>query len=225
LRRADAATDRSRPAPAGEPVEIEVKLSIGEPDAIARLLEDPPAERLAGFKPAGPVRVDIVLDRYLDSADGGLEAAGARIRLRESERGVIATLKRRGTVEAGITTRVEIDGEATADVDPNAWPDSPARSAVQAIVGTAPLVEVARLRQRRQVREVGRGGTRVELSLDRLEALDGERVVATRWELEAELKAGDRAALMELAEALGALPGVSAATQSKRSFALLASGR
>ena len=47
-------------------------------------------------------------------------------------------------------------------------------------------------------------------------------MVATRWELEAELKAGSREDLAELANALGVLPGLSLAAESKRLFALLA---
>ena len=62
----------------------------------------------------------------------------------------------------------------------------------------------------------------VELSLDRLEALDEDTVVAVRWELEAELKAGRREDLAELANALEVLPGLSLAAESKRLFALLA---
>ena len=94
--------------------------------------------------------------------------------------------------------------------------------ALEEIVGAAGLVETARLGQRRLIRDVTRDHTRVELSLDRLEALDGERVVGTRWELEAELKGGTREALAELSNALQVLPGVSLAAESKRLFAMLA---
>jgi inorganic triphosphatase YgiF len=135
---------------------------------------------------------------------------------------VTATLKRRGVVEDGLTARVELDGPATASLDASDWPDSPARRALEEIVGTTPLVETARLRQRRQVLDLARDDTQVELSLDRLEALDGDRVVATRWELEAELKGGSREALTELSNALQVLPGVSLAAESKRLFAMLA---
>ncbi|HEX8024654.1 MAG TPA: hypothetical protein VF484_00470, partial [Candidatus Limnocylindrales bacterium] len=58
-----------------------------------------------------------------------------------------------------------------------------------------------------------------------LEALDGDRVVATRWELEAELKAGDRAGLEELAAVLAAAPGMAPASGSKLSFALSSTPR
>ena len=206
-----------------EPLEVEVKLAIEDPGAIQRLLDDPDLHLLAGFAPAGPVRDVVVVDRYLDTAGGALEAADARIRLRESRGAVTATLKRRGIVaEGGVTSRVELEAPATPSVDPAEWPPSPAREALEDIVGAAALVETARLRQRRHVRDLARGDTRVELSLDRLEALDGDQVVATRWELEAELKAGTPEDLAELSNALQVLPGASLAAESKRLFAMLA---
>ena len=213
-----ADTDHAR----GEPLEVEVKLAVEDPDAIGQLIDNPDTHALAGFEPAGPTRVDVVVDRYLDTEAGALEAAGARIRLRESETGVTATLKRRGVVENGVTARAELEGPATPSLDPSDWPDSPARQALEEIIASTPLVETARLRQRRQVRDIARDETRVELSLDRLDALDGDDAVATRWELEAELKAGDREALAELSNALQVLPGVSLAAESKRLFAMLA---
>lgn len=213
-----ADTDHAR----GEPLEVEVKLAVEDPDAIGQLIDNPDTHALAGFEPAGPTRVDVVVDRYLDTEAGALEAAGARIRLRDSDTGVTATLKRRGVVENGVTARAELEGPATTSLAPRDWPDSPARRALQKIIGSTPLVETVRLRQRRQVRDVARDETRVELSLDHLEALDGDDAVATRWELEAELKAGDREVLAELSNALQVLPGVTLAAESKRLFAMLA---
>src|SRR5262249_30095722 len=83
------------------------------------------------------------------------------------------------------------------------------------------LIEIARLRQHRLIRNVRRGDTRVELSLDELEALDGDRVVASRWELEAELKGGDREDLRELANALSTTPGLGFPYGQKRLFAMV----
>jgi inorganic triphosphatase YgiF len=206
-----------------EGVEVEVKYAVDDPERIADLVRSPDPHLLAGFDAIGATREVEVLDRYLDTADGALEAALARARLRESGGRVEVTFKRQGVVgDGGVTERTELEGEATSDLDPKRWPDSAARSELAALAGQAALVETARLRQHRLVRDLSRGDTRVELSLDRLEALDGERVVATRWELEAELKAGRRADLAELANALGVLPGLSLAAESKRLFAMLA---
>lgn len=208
-----------------EGVEVEVKLAVDDPERIRALVRRPRPDVLAGFQESGPLREVEVLDRYLDTADGALEAAMARARLRVSPGRVEITFKRQGVEEGGVTTRVELEGAATTDLDPARWPDSAARRELLSIVGTDRLVETARLRQHRLVRDLVRGETRLELSLDRLEALDGKTVVATRWELEAELKAGRREDLAELANALEVLPGLSLAAESKRLFAMLAVNR
>jgi inorganic triphosphatase YgiF len=205
-----------------EGVEIELKLAVDEPERIEALVRRPSPNLLAGFEESGPLREVEVLDRYLETADGALEAALARARLRESRGRVQLTFKRQGVVVAGLTERVELEGEAGPGLDPALWPDSSARRELLSIAGGASLIETVRLRQHRLVRDLIRGETHVELSLDRLEALDGDTVVATRWELEAELKAGRREDLAELANALQVLPGLSLAAESKRLFAMLA---
>jgi inorganic triphosphatase YgiF len=203
-------------------VEIEVKLAVDDPERIEALVRRPRTAKLAGFAGTGRVRRVEVMDRYLDTRTGALEEVLARARLRESRGSVQVTFKRQGVQEQGVTTRVELEADATRDLDPARWPDSPARRELLAIVGNDTLVETARLRQQRLVRDLVRGTARVELSLDRLEALDGDVIVATRWELEAELKAGRRDDLVELANALQVLPGLSLAAESKRLFAMLA---
>ena len=209
-----------------EGVEVEVKFSVDDPDRIGALVRRPDRAGLAGFEGHGSVREVEVLDRYLDTSSGALEAALARARLRESRGRVELTFKRQGIVgDGGVTARDELEGEATRNLDPAEWPDSAARRELLSIVRTDRLVETARLRQLRLVRDLVRGETRVELSLDRLEALDGEIVVATRWELEAELKAGRREDLAELSNALQGMPRLSLAAESKRLFALLAAQR
>jgi inorganic triphosphatase YgiF len=203
-------------------VEIELKLSVEQPEIVRSLIEAPRPDQLAGFEPAGDVRDVVVLDRYFDTADHALDAALARARLRASQGLVVLAFKRAGAVEEGVTERVELEGPATPELDLARWPESPARTELRGIVGDSPLVETARLRQQRLVRDVRLGSTQVELSLDRLEALDGEAVVAIRWELEAELKAGSRDDLVALSNALQAVPGIGLAAGSKRLFAMLA---
>jgi hypothetical protein len=205
-------------------VEVEVKLAVEEAaERIREVISRPDPHLLAGFDGSGAIREIEVLDRYLDTAAGALDAALARARLRESRGRVELTLKRQGIVgDGGVTTRIELEGPATADLDPARWPESAARSELVAVAAGERLIETARLRQHRLVRDLVRGGTRVELSLDHLEALDGEAVVADRWELEAELKAGVPEDLAELSNALQVIPGLSLAAESKRLFALLA---
>jgi len=207
-----------------EPVEIEVKLAVLHPDTGRALIEAPPPT-LAGFTPDGPARDETVTDRYLDTAldTGALRAAGLRARLRLGPAGVVLTVKGRGIVDAdGVTSRMELEGPATLDLAPRGWPASRARTLLVETAGDSPLVEIAAIRQRRRIRLLRRGDARVELSLDELAALDGESVLASRTELEAELKAGPATALAELANALSGIDGLGPAAGSKLEFALLA---
>lgn len=203
-------------------VEIEVKLRVVDPGTLLKVLETAEPAELAGFRGIGSVEEHLVVDRYVDTADGRLAVAGARARLRVGDDGVQVAVKRRGIEERGVTARHEVEGPATASLDPSAWPDSIARSELLGLAAGAPLVEIARLRQARHVRLVRRGDVIVELSLDELQALDGDRVAASRWELEAELKSGARDALEELAAVLLAMPATLPAAGSKLDFALSA---
>jgi inorganic triphosphatase YgiF len=204
------------------PLEIEFKFGIDDPAAISRLIADPPPGGLAGFLPSGPSARTTEVDRYMDTAApvGLLFAAGLRARLRAGERGVILAVKQRGVVDGSVTTRVELEGAATPDLDPGAWPESTARRRLVETIGEQPLVEVAAVRQRRLKRHFRRGPVEVELSLDEMEALDGDEIVGSRCEFEVELVAGPAAALEELAGALRELPGVMEAIESKLTFAL-----
>ena len=159
-------------------------------------------------------------DRYVDTAPvgGWLQALGMRARLRSERGSVVLAVKRGGTERSGVTTRVELEADATASLDPRHWPPSAARDALVEAVGTESLMEVAVLRQRRLVRRIGAGSTTVELSLDRVDAVQAGRVLARRYELEAELVAGDERDLARLAEVLGRIDGVTPAVGSKLAF-------
>jgi inorganic triphosphatase YgiF len=143
-----------------------------------------------------------------------------RARLRTVESTVTLTVKRSGVLDRGVTTRVELEGPASSAIDPEQWPASEARAALLDAIGDVRMREIARLRQRRLTRLLARGSTIVELSLDELEALDGERVAGRRYELEAELVEGEPDDLMELADALRDIVGVGVPLGSKLRFAL-----
>jgi inorganic triphosphatase YgiF len=208
--------------PGGEPEEIELKLEVADRALVSRLVHHPPASGIAGFRPGGPVRTITCLDRYFDTdpVDGDLRRAGVRARLREQGDEVVLAVKTSIATYGAVSRRVELQGPAVARLDPAAWQPSDARTRIVAIVGDRPLVEIAALRQQRLQRDFVRDGTTVEISLDRMTALDGRRVLAHRVEVEAELHAGDPADLQDLAAALESLPGVSPARGSKLAFAL-----
>ena len=208
--------------PKAEPVEVEVKLSVSTPEPVRERILDPLPELLGGFRPAGDPHLVTVMDRYLDTdaIDGRLATAGMRARLRSVDSTVTLTVKRSGALDRSVTTRVELEGPASSAIDPRQWPASEARAALTEAVGDAHLREIARLRQRRLTRLLARGRTVVELSLDELEALDGEHVAGRRFELEAELVEGDANDLEDLADALRAIAGVGEPLGSKLRFAL-----
>lgn len=226
---ADSEAERAGAAgPAGqagrEPVEVEAKLGVSRPRRIARLIRDLDSGPFGDFAAAGPVRVVVHTDRYLDTAEPGglLFERGARARLRRHGRTVTLAVKHSASVAAGITTRTELEGPATDSTDPGRWPESGARAALVAAVGGRPLLEIARLRQLRLTRLVRGHGATVELSLDREDAIVQGRVVERRYELEAELKAGDASGLERLLEALTQVPGLGPPAGSKLAFALAA---
>lgn len=203
-------------------MEVEVKLSVASPEPIRQRILDPLPELLAGFGAAGEAHLVTVLDRYLDTdaVDGRLAMAGMRARLRIVDTTVTLTVKRSGVLDRSVTTRVELEGPATSAIDPGGWPASEARAALLEAVDGARLREIARLRQRRLTRLLARGPTIVELSLDELEALDGQHVAGRRFEIEAELVEGDANDLEDLADALRAIVGVGEPLGSKLGFAL-----
>ena len=206
------------------PLEIEVKLGVSRPARIARLIRGFEQRDLAGFAPVDAPRVVTMTDRYVDTASPGrrLQAAGLRARLRSQGGAVVLAVKRAGVIRAGVTVRTELQAPATHSQDPSHWPPSDARSAVLEAVGGEPLVEIAMLRQRRLLRFIARAGTMVELSLDRVDAVQGGRVLARRHELEAELIDGDETSLAELAAVLRQLDGITPPVGSKLAFGLAA---
>ena len=206
----------------GDPVEVEVKLAVSRPRRLARLVREFDHERLGEFRSAGPAHTVVQTDLYFDTAEahGRLVERAMRARLRRHGRTVTLAVKRAGTVDAGITTRTELEAPATDALDLRRWPASDARTALLAAVGDDPLIEIARVRQRRLTRLVQGHGATIELSLDRVDAMADGRVARRRHELEAELKSGDAVALSRLLEALARIDGLGPAAGSKLAFAL-----
>ena len=220
-----AETSLGSPGPARpDPVEVEVKLSVSRPRRIARLIREFDHERLGAFRAEGEAHMVVHTDRYFDTAEPGgrLLERMMRARLRRHGRTVTLAVKRSGVEAAGITTRAELEGRATDSLDPQRWPATDARAVLLEAIGDQPLVEIARLRQRRLTRLVRGHGATIELSLDRVDALVDGRVAARRHELEAELKSGDPAALSRLLEALSRIEGLAPAAGSKLTFGLAA---
>ena len=201
------------------PVEVELKFRMTGTAAGERLLG---VDDLAGLGPLGPAIMVVHEDRYVDTADGRLATAGYAGRLRSSGGGTVITLKSlRTTGEGGaMHRRREIEGPADPTADPRGWPASDARTLVLDLIGDASLVELVTIRQARHKRDYGRDETVVELSVDDVEIVAGERVIERFAELELELREGDEAALEPLADLLAEIEELVPAETSKLERAL-----
>ncbi len=199
-------------------MEIEAKFAVPNRQVYRALLR---LRELAGYAlvPTASARV---ADRYFDTADGRLLAAGYACRLRSEGTSVLATLKGLGGAQGALHHRDEQEVQLTAwTPDVAAWPPSPARDLALNLSGGAPLQPLFDLEQHRTRADVVDGARRVaELSLDAVRAVIGRRP-ALYYELEVELKAeGTEEDLARLAQALSTEYGLKPEPRSKFERAL-----
>jgi inorganic triphosphatase YgiF len=167
------------------PVEVELKYRAGGPGVLRRLET---VERL-GPAALDPAQRTDEADRYLDTSDGRLAAAGWACRLRS--RGGTTWLSLKGPPDPGtadaVHRRPELEAPADERPDPAGWPPSEARALLDRLRDGRPLVERFRLRQERTERLVRLDGTALgTLSLDVVHVLHrgDERGVLYAVELE-----------------------------------------
>jgi CHAD domain-containing protein len=186
---------------AGRPIEVELKYHMTDTSAGDRLLG---TDELAGLPAVAPPETIVHEDRYVDTDDGALTAAGYAGRFRTSAGETLIALKGlRREDEGGVAhRREELEGPADANTAVSAWPASTAREAVLAIAGDSPLRELVQVRQVRRRRAYGAAGAMVELSVDDVEVVMGDRTIERFAELEVELREGDEAVLEPFAELL-----------------------
>lgn len=136
-----------------------------------------------------PTAVAAVADRYFDTPDGRLLAAGYTCRLRTEGASVLATLKGLGGAQGAVHHRDEQEIQLSAwTPEAAAWPASPARDLALKLTGGAALQPLFDLEQQRARADVMDGARRVaELSLDAVRATVGRRP-ALYYELEVELR-------------------------------------
>ena len=203
--------------------EVEAKFLAEGPEPLERLTA---ADRL-GRASLGPPRVFDEVDRYLDTDDGRLAAAGWACRLRERDGRFRVSLKGPSVAqrESWLHHRPEVEGPATDAFDPRAWPDSEARRLVEQLSGGLPLNERFRLEQRRTERGVELDGVSLgTLTLDAVAvhagARDAGRLFAVELELERAGDASSLRALAELGELLTEQPGLEPDERTKLEHAL-----
>ena len=117
-------------------MEIEAKFSVPNRQTYRSLLR---LRDTAGYVliPTSAVQM---ADRYFDTADGRLLAAGYACRLRTENASVLATLKGLGGAQGAIHHRDEQEIQLAAwTPDATAWPASPARDLALKLSGGAPL--------------------------------------------------------------------------------------
>ena len=206
------------------PTEVEAKFRADGPEPLEALAS---VARL-GSAALGPARTVYETDRYLDTDDGRLATARWACRLRSRDGATRISLKgppRIEPSEAWLHRRPEVEGPATDDIAPEAWPPSEARDLLESLSGGRALAEHLRVRQRRTERSVtidGEGpiGT---ITLDEVRLTSGATDLGELFVVELELdptSEGGEAALGGLAGALAAVPGLVAEPRTKLEHAL-----
>ena len=202
--------------------EVEAKLSADGPGPLTRLAVVP---RLADAV-LGPATTVQETDRYVDTEDLRLSAAGWACRLRRRDGIVRVSLKgpaaSRSPVD-GLHRRPEVEGPADEGADPSGWPASEARDHLEALSGGMSLVERFSLVQARTERSVRTADGREIglLSLDVADVVHRGRVLGRLHAVELELVAdGDETPVADITRALESSPGLVREPRTKLEHAL-----
>ncbi len=194
-------------------IEIETKFVIPNQTIFAELQA---VTQLGAFN-LQPQGVKQTVDRYLDTATQAVMQGGFACRLRQSKGGTQLTLKALTAADGALHRRQEV--EATLDqptIDPQAWPDSEAKTLLLSLIGTATLVDLFTIRQNRVKAVVLQTDVPIiELSLDQV-FLTATGSQPDYLELEAELlSTGSETQLTEFVQQLRQRWSLEAESRSK----------
>lgn len=199
--------------------EVELKYLVRDADAMRAALD---GLRLSGTE-VGPWRVVGMEDRYVDTADGALSAAGYGARLRRIDGRTLVTVKSVAAVRSdghdAMHTREEYEAEATSRLDPGTWPESAARALIEAMTGGQPLRSRFIVRQERNERDLRSADGDATLSLDVAEVRRQGRKLGSFVCLEAESADASTALLERLAEIIDATGLAEPERRSKEAIA------
>jgi triphosphatase len=176
-------------------LELKVELAAGQ---WRQLLANPALEGMA----AGPAQLRKLESVYYDTVDHILHRNGISLRVRRSGRKVRQTVKAETGVRGGVSNPLEVETDLDAAEPSLAAIEGPVGERVRALVGgepVRPLFETVVERSSRLLSPPGGGS--VELALDEGSIRAGDAVAAIH-EAELELRAGDAATLLAVAEAL-----------------------
>ncbi len=204
--------------------EVELKYAVMDPDALQGRLDGGLLDGVARFSER-PWRTVEIEDRYVDTVDGKLEAAGYGVRLRRIDGVRLVTVKSKaqdarleGEPQA-LHRRLELEAAASARLDPATWPESPARERVEDLIGDEHLRTRFTVAQRRLERELVSQQGRATLSLDAAEIRRRGRPLGTFTTLEVEAGEGSDGLLSRLAVPLEATGLLSVEGRSKEHIA------
>ncbi|MEO6350755.1 MAG: CHAD domain-containing protein [Candidatus Limnocylindrales bacterium] len=193
----EARSRARRAAAESKSIELEVKYSIEDARAVARWLDEtyPP-------EPDHPWRTHSITDRYFDTPDRALFAAGYGARLRRTDRRTILTVKSDIEVTGALHRRIELEAPATASLEVGDWPESDGRSRLVEIIGDRPLLERFTVQVKRRDRFISIGGGVLLASVDEGSVEWSGVDAGPIAQFEVEYVRGRRAALVRMARAI-----------------------
>ena len=213
------------------PREVELKYLVRDLEALRGWLARDWGGALDGVE-AGTERTVEVEDRYIDTAYGALDQAGFGARLRREDDGPVSvTVKSASHDRPGeaddddaldpraLSQRVEVEGPASAQLDPDLWPPSAARELINEVRDGARLRTLFTINQRREKRTLALGDGAVAVTLDRVAVFRGARPLTSFSVLEIEATDGSGANLKRLAALVEATGFVVPEPRSKEEIA------
>jgi inorganic triphosphatase YgiF len=205
-------------------LEVEARFRATDAETLGRLA----ARDTLGVATLGEARTVLEIDRYLDTHDGRLAAARWACRLRSRDGVTRISLKGppEGSAGGWLHRRPEVEGAASDEIDPAAWPPSSALALLTELSGRAPLLETLRLTQERTERSVAVDGRSVgTLTLDAVAAERAGTWLGDMHVVELEIRGdGVELDLAPLADELSREPGLSPEPRTKLELALVMAG-
>lgn len=190
--------------------EVELKLELRR--------EDADALELSGLLTGRPVIAD-QRSIYFDTPDRALADAGLSLRIRSTGAEKIQTVKASGASAAGLFVRAEWERPVSDDM-----PVMDDTTPIKAILGdaTAHLVPAFEIDIERRNWNLLEAGSVIEISLDRGQALAGDRLTSI-CEIELELKHGGASGLFDFARKIDAIVPVRVGvlTKAERGYNLI----
>jgi CHAD domain-containing protein/adenylate cyclase class IV len=209
------------------PREIELKYLVRD-DAVFRAWLESDWTADLGDVTVSAATVAEVEDVYFDTPHRALERHGFGARLRRRGPKVTLTVKSagRGASTPGgrlpsraLRKRIELEAPASTHLDPDAWPESPAKELVEELRGAAKLRPLFTIRQRRHERRVSAPDGVALFTLDEVEVHAGKAVLGTFTALEVESSDGRETLLERVAAVLEASGLVTPEPRSKEEIA------